>query len=106
LLSYLGQNYPETRNIYFWTENPWIYYLGEYKSPTRFLTAYDASKHWTEAGPDLSNKQPDIIVIDSTATDPANIRDFLNKNYEGEIEFDIFIIYFSESSDLSSNVSQ
>jgi hypothetical protein len=92
--SYLVQNYEDTKNIYIWTDNPWIYKLSDLVPPVRYLYSKDALTHWGETKSYLVKNSPKLIVVDKDTKGTKEIIDFtLENNYHFEEEIDSFTLY-------------
>ena len=91
--TYLTQNYPDTDDIYIWTDNPWLYFLKNIKPPVKYLQSFIAVDNLGKVKSDIQTNSPRIIVIDPNSQDSSEIRSFISEEYELENIFEDHEIY-------------
>jgi hypothetical protein len=95
LNSYLQQNYPDTNDIYIWTDNPWIYKLSNINPPVKYLHSYQAKGNIGEVKSSLIKNSPQLAIINPNASESIELISFLEENgYEYEKEFEEYEIYW------------
>jgi len=88
LNSLLSQNYPSLKNVYIWTDNPWIYKLADVKPPTKYLLSYHAERDIETVKQNIIKEKSLVIIIDENSQNPQELIDFIiTSGFEFEREF-------------------
>jgi len=102
--NYLIQNFPDDKNIYIWTDNPWIYKLAEIDPPTRFLRSDQADVNFSVTQQELEKANPNLIIIDKNSYSSGKISQYiLDNNYEFFREFEGYAIYLKNGKNLAND---
>ena len=97
LNSYLSQNYPGEKNIFVWTENPWIYLLSDLELPaSKSLKSSDSMRRFGETKSRLIGDMTELFIIDSNCSSKDQFVEFVeSQNFIKTKEVEGYEIYSS-----------
>jgi len=94
LNTYINQNMPDQKDIYVWTDNPWIVVLANLDQVVPHTQAYRALADFDEVEKNINQKNPSYIIIDTKSSDSSLLKGYiLGNDYALNREFKSYLIY-------------
>lgn len=89
-----------TQNIYFYTNDPWVYDFAHIVSPTFFVSAYHLyllSGGEERLIADLQKTHPKLVLVDKQEALLGGLETYLNSHYQVEKEDKYYIYYLNNT---------